>query len=191
MPAVPRNRWFVFLFLAVGGLTLDLATKHWIFQRLGMPGTHHPIPIVGDILKLETNLNEGALWGMGQGRAALFSCLSMVAVAGIVGWLFWAGNARDWLPTIALGGVCGGVLGNLYDRLGFPGLMWHFPPRRVGEPVYAVRDWIHFEVPQWFDFPVFNIADSLLVGGACLLMLFAFRSERVPQSAIGPATAAH
>lgn len=180
MRAIPKSRFVAFFLLAAGGLALDLATKHWAFATLGMPSySHRPktISIVGDILILQTNLNEGALFGMGQGFSALFACLSIFAGCAILYWLFWAGNARDWLPTLALGGISGGVMGNLYDRLGLPGLIWHVPPR-IDEPVYAVRDWIHFQIPSiGFDFPLFNIADSLLVCGATLLIWYAFRAE--------------
>ena len=37
--AVPRNRYVLFLVIAVGGCLLDLVSKSWIFGRLGMP--HH------------------------------------------------------------------------------------------------------------------------------------------------------
>lgn len=177
MQRVPASRYLAFVLLAACGLALDLATKSWIFARLGMPGLDPGIPLVGRYLALQTSLNEGALFGMGQGFSALFAGLSIVAGLAIVYWLFWAGNARDWLPTIALGSISGGVMGNLFDRLGLPGLVWHYPPARVGEPVRAVRDWIHFQVPGVFDFPVFNIADSLLVCGAGLLIIYALKGE--------------
>ncbi len=72
----------------------------------------------------------------------VFALLSVGAVAGILWWLFWAGAARQWILTAALGSITGGVLGNLYDRLGLPGLRWNFanPLHHAGQPVYAVRD---------------------------------------------------
>jgi signal peptidase II len=96
-----------------------------------------------------------------------------VAGVFIVWWLFIAGAAKDWLVTTALSLVMAGICGNLYDRLGMPGLSWNWPPPRVGQHVYAVRDWLHFDFRSWglFDYPVFNIADSMLVVGAGLLFL--------------------
>jgi signal peptidase II len=182
MRSVPANRWAIFLLLAAVGCATDLATKRWIFDELGMPASFGEQPnvirIVGDIFRLETTLNEGALFGLGQGKTAWFAGLSIVAVAGVFYWLFVAGAARDLLLTVALGLVTGGVFGNLYDRLGLPGLRWH-EPDRLGTPVYAVRDWLHFQVQAWnFNWPVFNIADSLLVVGAALLVLQAFRDGK-------------
>jgi signal peptidase II len=143
--------------------------------------------LIPEIFGFETSLNEGALFGMGQGQVVLFSVLSVVALVGIVYWLFFAGAARDRLLTIALGCVTGGILGNLYDRTGMPGLKWtaSVDPRRgheAGEPVYAVRDWLHFKIDALnFDWPIFNIADSLLVCGALLLLYHAlFTREAAP-----------
>ncbi len=180
MQTVPKSRHIVFLLLAATGLTIDLVTKWWTFHPqhgLGMPG-HDRWTIWDGILTIETSLNEGALFGVGQGWGILFILLSAVAIIGIGVWLFVAGAARDWLLTIALGMITGGILGNLYDRLGLPGLTWHatFGNHQIGEPVYAVRDWIHFQTP-WFDWPIFNIADSLLVCGVGLLLWHAYVIE--------------
>ena len=70
------------------------------------------------------------------------------------------------LPAVALGLVLAGAAGNMIDRF------------RLG---YVV-DFIHFRV-GWFDFPVFNVADSCVVIGAALLVLASLLS--------GPREAAH
>ncbi len=72
-----------------------------------------------------------------------------------------------------------GIFGNLYDRLGLPGLVWQSPSPKAGQAVHAVRDWIHFELHRiHFDWPVFNLADSLLVLGACMLFFHVAWRER-------------
>ena len=93
-----------------------------------------------------------------------------------------AGAAHDRLLTVALGCVTGGIFGNLYDRLGLPGLTWPAagPRTMPGDPVYAVRDWLHFKIDGLIDWPIFNIADSLLVCGAALLVWHALQSEPEP-----------
>ncbi|MGD9648521.1 MAG: signal peptidase II [Pirellulales bacterium] len=175
---VAWTRYALFFGLALSGLAADLATKHWIFNRLGMPGVaHERIPIVGDILSLETSLNEGALFGLGQGGVPIFVGLTIFAAGGILYWLFFAGGAHDFWLTLALASVWGGMLGNLWDRLGMHQLHWHYGDR-FGEPVFAVRDWIHFQIDGVLDFPVFNIADSLLVCGVTLLMWQTLRADR-------------
>ena len=170
MRAVPANRYYVFFSIAIAGCLLDLTTKSWIFGRLGSsPGP--PWWLWAGVFGFQTNLNEGALFGMGQGMVVLFAGLSLLAALGILSWLFIAGAARDWLLTVALGCVTAGIFGNLYDRLGFPGLTWPagHPHHAPGETVYAVRDWILVMIGQW-PWPTFNIADVLLVCGAAMLV---------------------
>lgn len=178
MPAVPARRYVLFCGIAVGGCAVDLVTKHVAFDRLGMPGGAS-YWLIHEIFGFTTSLNEGALFGIGQGQGMIFCALSVVAALGIGYWLFVAGGARDLWLTVALACVTAGILGNLYDRLGLPGLTWapgygHAPHERV----YAVRDWLHFKVEPIIDWPIFNIADSLLVCGAALMIFHALRVEK-------------
>ncbi len=181
MPLLPKSRIIVFALIAAAGCALDLWTKDWIFDRLGMPGQAAPIVLWPGVFSLTTSLNEGALFGLGQGMTFVFAGLSIVAAVGIIYWLFAMGAARDWVLAISLAAIMGGIFGNLYDRLGFPGLTWNYPEERIGEPVYAVRDWLHFRLESangdvLFDWPVFNIADSLLVTGSILLVLYGLKN---------------
>lgn len=168
---VPRNRHVVFWGIGVLGCVLDLLTKYYVFQWRGMPHASPTWWIWDSYVGIETALNPGALFGMGPGFGKGFAVLSVIAAVGIVVWLFRFGAARDWLLTIALGCVMGGIGGNLYDRLGF----WQVPgvPGAFGS---EVRDWILlcYGSHKW---PNFNIADSLLVCGACLLLWHGLRGE--------------
>lgn len=172
------GRWIAFFSLAIIGVSIDLATKSWIFGRLGLPSGDKSLSVIGNILILETSLNEGALFGYGQGGSWIFAVLAFVAIGGILGWLSYGRAIQERGVAVALGCIVGGIIGNLYDRLGFPGLKWNYPPERIGQPVHAVRDWIHFQIESiGFDFAVFNIADSLLVVGVSYLLWQTFRAE--------------
>ncbi len=178
MTPVPKSRYVLFLAIVTVGVAVDLGTKHWAFSRLGAPGPDaRAMRVLDDVLRLETSLNEGALFGMGQGGSFWFAGLSCVAAVGICYWLFVGGAARDLWLTVALASVMAGIGGNLYDRLGLPGLTWNYPVDRIGEPVYAVRDWIHFQIEGLIDWPIFNVADMLLVCGATLLAVHALWIE--------------
>src|SRR5688572_31296693 len=119
-PEIGKARYLTFYLIAAAGCLVDLATKSWIFGKLGYDPSRDRIWVWRDVLSLETHLNEGALFGFGEGYAIVFSILSVLAALGIQYWLFWAGAARDRLLTLTLACITGGILGNLYDRLGAP-----------------------------------------------------------------------
>ena len=165
-PTVPGNRILVYATIAMLALTADLGSKEWAFQSLGLHGRSRLL--IDSWLKFEllTNLNYGALWGIGQGMAPVFATLSIGAFIGVIYWLFFCGAAASLWTTVALALVSGGTLGNLYDRLGLHGVQ----PLDATKPALAVRDFLHFQFGS-YDYPIFNIADSCLVAGAIMLML--------------------
>jgi signal peptidase II len=173
MDRLPTNRLFLFAIPATLGCAADLLTKEWMFSwpELLAGRTHW---LWTGHVGLQLSWNEGALFGMGQGMVWLFAALSVGAAVAIPVWLFWFGAARDAWLTVALGCVMGGVLGNLYDRLGLHGELWPTGPR-AGTQIYAVRDWILWQFNDRWRWPNFNIADSLLVVGAGAIFLHLLR----------------
>jgi signal peptidase II len=174
MHDVPGNRYILFSAIAIAGCAVDLTTKAWVFSwpELSRGQIHWLWP---GHAGFQLSWNEGALFGMGQGGVLLFATLSTLAGLAIPLWLFVWKAARDLWLTLALGSVMGGLLGNLYDRLGLPDHLWPGRGAEVGQPIHAVRDWI---LVQWSDqlrWPNFNIADSLLVIGALALIWHAVR----------------
>jgi signal peptidase II len=171
----PTARWLILLLIGGGGFAADLATKNWVFERQGFPGTRGPLWLIRDVLSFETSLNAGALFGFGQGYTWVFLSLAVVALAGIGIWLIRYSMPSDRLLTVALGCVTAGILGNGYDRLALHGLRF-VQGEGTTTPAYAVRDWIHFQYGS-FDWPIFNLADVMLVCGAALLL---WNSTRAP-----------
>ncbi|WP_207397845.1 signal peptidase II [Bremerella alba] len=155
--AVPVSRYVLFLTLAIAGCVIDLWSKSAVFAWLGMPGQNRFYWLIEPYIGFQTSLNEGALFGLGQGYTSVFAMFSVVAALGILFWLFVAKAAHDVILTTALGLITGGIFGNLYDRLG----IW-------GQP--AVRDFILFRYNEQYVWPNFNIADALLVCGAILML---------------------
>lgn len=186
---LPLSRYIVFFSLATGGCAIDLATKTWMFNRLGFGPNGQTWWLWTDVFGFQTSLNRGALFGMGQGMTPLFAALSIAAAVGILMWLFFVGAARDWWLTIALALIVAGIFGNLYDRLGLPGLVYPegYPGHLAGEPVYAVRDFILMVFGKW-PWPTYNLADSMLVCGAAMLVWHAFfvKAEGGQQAAASP-----
>jgi lipoprotein signal peptidase len=125
--------------------------------------------------KLLPFINEGALFGFGQGKNLLFTIVSVIAAVVIVGWSIRSPSIRDAFLSTALGLILAGTLGNLYDRVIFDG----------------VRDFLHWN--KWFDWYVFNVADVFLVIGASMLILEAFvrqpASDPTPPESVAAAAA--
>ena len=179
--AVPWTRYALFFGLSTVGSASDLLSKYWVFRWRGLPRQDNVWWIWEPFVGIETAVNTGALFGMGAGNGRFFAILSVFAAGGILMWLFYARAARDLWLTVAMGSVMGGILGNLYDRLG----LWI----EAGMPEIwqsAVRDWILFRYGA-YTWPNFNIADSLLVCGAAMLMWHAVREP--PRGTQSPSTA--
>lgn len=174
MERIPVSRYCLFVGLAMAGGFLDLWSKHAVFHWSTLPWGNTYWIWTGHF-GLQKSLNEGALFGMGQGMVWLFAAISIFAAVAIPIWLFRLGAAQDVWLTVALGCVMAGIIGNLYDRLGLSGESWpEFLPR-AGEPAYAVRDWILLQWNGEWRWPNFNLADSFLVAGAGLLVIQTFR----------------
>lgn len=124
-------------------LSADRLTKLWAVRDLRLSG---PVAIL-PFFELSYVENTGAAFGLGRGANGLFVAISVGLIALLVRLL------RRWPKDdlfLQAGGtlVLAGAVGNLYDRLFY---------RYVVDFVY---------VHHW---PVFNVADSCITVGACLL----------------------
>lgn len=139
--------------VAFGALLLiaDQITKNWAEGNLTL---HQPQPFIGEILQLTLLYNSGAAWGMGAGITPVVTVLQLGIVLGVV--VFTVKAVRSTWYAIAMSLILGGALGNIHDRLLRP------PGPFRGEVV----DFL--ELPNW---PVFNVADMAVVGGAILVIL--------------------
>jgi len=170
-----------FLLTAVLGLTLDLGSKKVAFERLAPWGVEHrpsgvvlvhipeteAVPIKRFIpgwVNFQAMVNQGAVFGIGQGKRALFLAVSAAAILFIF-YLFLTSD-RQPVYQFVLGLLLAGVLGNLYDRLllGYVrDMIYIFPGRIV----------MGREVFPW----IFNVADSLLCVGVAMIFLYSLRGQ--------------
>lgn len=130
---------------------LDQVTKNWTEDNLSL---HQPRPLIGEFLQLRLLYNSGAAFGMGAGITPVVTVVQIGIAIAVLIYAVMAVRSMWW--TISLGLVLGGALGNIHDRLLRP------PSPFRGEVV----DFL--ELPNW---PVFNIADMAVVGGAILVIL--------------------
>lgn len=132
-------------------LVLDQVSKNWAVANLPLL---EPQPFLGELLQLTLLYNTGAAWGMGAEITPVVTVLQMGIAAGVV--VFAVKAVRSPWYAIALALILGGALGNIHDRL----------LREPGPFHGGVVDFL--ELPHW---PVFNVADMGVVGGAVLVVL--------------------
>jgi signal peptidase II len=169
MRQVSKLGWIAFL-LAAAVVALDQAAKYWILSVLGL-AEGQSAPFLGPIA-LTHIWNPGVSFGFLQSRhdlarwlLTLFSALVALFLAS------WVRKTERPLFAVAVGLVMGGAVGNAIDRV------------RLGQ----VADFI--DATRLY-FPwIFNVADSAISIGICLLLIDMLRQdsrERAAKAAVGP-----
>jgi signal peptidase II len=148
-PAPPRRRLRLLLSVAAVVLVADIVTKV-LAVRMLIPG--QPVPIIDDTVTWTLVRNSGAAFSM----ATSYTWVLTVIASGVVLGIIWMGRrlVSPWW-AIGLGMILGGATGNLIDRFF----------RSPGPLQGHVVDF--FSIGWW---PVFNVADPSVVGGAILLV---------------------
>jgi signal peptidase II len=157
----PRKRLKLLLSIAAVVWVLDIITKVAAVHLL-TPG--QPVSIIGDTVTWTLVRNSGAAFSMATGYTWVLTLVATGVVIGII----WMGRrlVSPWW-ALGLGMILGGALGNLVDRFF----------RSPGPLRGHVVDFL--SIGWW---PVFNVADPAVVGGAILLVvlsLFGFDFDTV------------
>jgi signal peptidase II len=137
-------------------LLADRLTKIWVDKHIAYG---EAIPVIPHFLRISHWTNEGAAFSIFADSAspntvrwALIS-FSLVAALVVLIALIRMGD-RISLTTIALSLILAGALGNVHDRIAYG----------------SVIDFIEVHIFS-YHWPDFNVADSSIVVGACMLML--------------------
>src|SRR5580658_1321977 len=150
-----HRRLFPFL-IAAALVVFDRFSKGLIKAHLS---AFDSITVIPGLLNIVHTENPGIAFGMlanvsGAWRDVLligFSVAVLIAISSVL--LFSTSQLNAWSRT-ALGFILGGAIGNLYDRI-VNGTVTDFVEVHAGA---------HY-------FPAFNVADSAITVGACLLLL--------------------
>jgi len=152
--------WILFAALALGSLSCDQGSKTWARRSLdGKP----PVTVIDGFWDFRYAENPGGAFSLFRALPAGRAVLIALGAAMLIGLAFVVRRSaagRTW-TCVALGLVAGGAVGNLYDRVAYG----------------RVTDFVHWHLGA-HEWPVFNVADAALVGGALLLLL-----RRTPRSA--------
>jgi signal peptidase II len=150
-----HRRLFPFL-IAAALVVFDRFSKGLIKAHLS---AFDSITVIPGLLNIVHTENPGIAFGMlanvsGAWRDVLligFSVAVLIAISSVL--LLSTSQLNAWSRT-ALGFILGGAIGNLYDRI-VNGTVTDFVEAHAGQ---------HY-------FPAFNVADSAITVGACLLLL--------------------
>lgn len=134
-------------------ILIDQISKIWAVNTL-MSGTD--IQIIEGVFHLHYISNYGAAWGMLSGKQGFLIIFTSIIIIGMIYYMTQLPHTKEGLWTkIALIMIISGAIGNLIDRI----------------TLGYVRDFLYFIL---IDFPIFNVADILVVVGVAVLLIAIF-----------------
>lgn len=166
-----RLHWLLLISAAV--IFIDRITKALVSARIPIGGA---IPLIPHVLRITHWTNEGAAFSLFADSASpdrvrwSLIAFSLLAALVVLAAMIRLGN-RLTLTTVALALVFAGALGNVHDRI-----------------VYgSVVDFIEVHIFN-YHWPDFNVADSAIVSGACLLLLESLLPRKAPAPDASPSS---
>jgi signal peptidase II len=166
-----RLHWLLLISAAV--IFIDRITKALVSARIPIGGA---IPLIPHVLRITHWTNEGAAFSLFADSASpnrvrwSLIAFSLLAALVVLAAMIRLGN-RVTLTTVALALVFAGALGNVHDRI-----------------VYgSVVDFIEVHIFN-YHWPDFNVADSAIVTGACLLLLESLLPRKAPAPDASPSS---
>jgi signal peptidase II len=151
------------LFISAAVLAADQAAKAWIaatlpFNTYGEEGG--AITVVRGFFYIVHVGNTGAAWSMFSGRSIVLAALAAATLVGIFLGRKALGLAAAH-TQVCFGLMCGGIAGNLLDRL----------------TRHHVVDFLDFHFGTYV-YPTFNVADSAICIGVALYVLSSLKPPR-------------
>lgn len=132
-------------------IAFDQLTKLWAIDVLKDGGS---IKIIGDFLRFTYAENRGAAFSILQDQRMFFIIITTIMLI-IMGYIFFKTKNITNISRLSIVMIAGGAIGNFIDRL------------RLG----FVVDFIDVRFGSFYNFPIFNIADSFVVCGTILMIL--------------------
>ena len=147
------SKTVILLLTALTILVADQLTKALVVANLAVG---EQARLLGDLVQVWHAQNRGAAFSLFQGGTVVFLIVSVLSI-GMVAYFHRSLRDRSLWLHVVLGIVLGGTLGNFIDRL------------RQG----YVTDWLSIGIgdTRW---PTFNVADSSVVIGIGILVVYLF-----------------
>lgn len=164
-PRPRRLPWLLLISALV--VAADRWTKTWVSRHIHIGSA---IPVIDHVLRITHWTNEGAAFSLFADSAsphtvrwALIVFTLLAAVAVLIALVRMGSSIT--LTTVALALILGGAIGNVHDRIAYG----------------SVVDFIEVHIFS-YHWPDFNVADSAVVTGACLLFLDSLLPRRKTES---------
>lgn len=164
-----ESKYLVLATIAGTMVVLDQLVKIYIHANFSLGES---VPVIKDIFHITYVRNTGAAFGIFREMPALFRdafFLSMPPIAMIIILMMLRSvENHDRWQIFSLSLIFGGAIGNYIDRLRFG----------------YVIDFLDFHWKDVWSYPAFNIADSAIVGGVCLLLVLMTLRDRAGKKTI-------
>ena len=153
-----------FVWISVLVFIADIISK-WVVQNsLKIDGEY--VTLIPNFLHIKLSHNLGASFGIGSSGEIgwrIFWIVISVALSGVLVFVFTKYFKKlSITQKVALTLMIGGAIGNMIDRIFYWSALVGFD---------GVIDWIDFQFGSWH-FATFNIADSCLVIGVAILIIY-------------------
>ena len=142
---------FIIGLIFASSILVDQLTKSWAVNVLKDGSS---IKVIGNFLRFTYAENRGAAFSILQNQRWFFIVVTIVMLIVLAYIFFWTKNINK-LSRLSIAMIAGGAIGNFIDRL------------MLG----YVIDFIDVRFGSFYNFPIFNIADSFVVCGT-ILMIF-------------------
>ena len=162
--------WNNFIWLAVLLFVVDLVSKQIVLNTMTVGQS---IPLIGNFLEIEYVINDGAAFGI-QFKDPLINqiiwiIVSLLGSVILIGVFVKKHNKMNKYVIASLMLMISGCLGNLIDRA-------FYSSEYLNYSTNGVVDFIGVNFGSW-PFPRFNVADSCLVIGTIMLIIWLFITE--------------
>ena len=159
-----------FIWLGALMFVLDFVSKQVVLNNMAITDN---IQLIPNFLSINYIINDGMAFGIDFRNAVLnrvmFAVISVIGAAILIAIYTHKYKEKNNFVKISLMLMISGCIGNLIDRA-------FYSAEYLGADTNGVVDFIGFKFGS-YDFPRFNVADSCLVIGTILLIIWLFISE--------------
>jgi signal peptidase II len=144
------------IFLTLLFLVIDIISKLVVSNLMNV---YDSVVIIKDFFYISYVRNTGAAWSIFSDNTWIVILFSMIIIAVIIVYIY-KNKPKNNIEKIGYSLILGGAIGNFIDRI-----------------VYGyVIDFFDFYI-FGYDYPIFNVADTFIVLGVIVLVIYTWRCK--------------